>query len=92
MHHQRIPALPGPPARGTPEYHVQRAVLLELLLARPNTADPVDSLADTLDASIPDIRSALAALAAAGLVDYRDDAAAAAAAARYLEALLYVSL
>jgi DNA-binding IclR family transcriptional regulator len=83
MRHQ-----PNPPAWYTAAHTVQRAVLLELLMAPEAVRDPIALLASRLDHRLADVRAALSALRAVGLVEQDDLDAWATDSARYHEALL----
>ena len=60
-----------PPEPGSPAFHAQRAVLLELVVDPPPAGDPVDELPARLGHDADAIAAAIDDLVALGLVDRR---------------------
>ena len=82
----------APAAPGTPDYLVQREVLLELMVAPPEEGDRLGELAQRLGLSPTAVARAVDVLAGLGLAERGADVVRASAAARAVEALLEVRL
>jgi hypothetical protein len=88
MHDHRIHETPPRgPRPGSPQHHVQRRVLLELVTTPPPDGDELGRLAHALDEPRHEVEAAVQALVDAGLAERDGDTVRASTAALRFEAL-----
>ena len=81
-----------PTSPGSPQYRIQRAVLLELLTDAPPAGNSISALAVRLHEDQDNVRAAAAALAAAGLAEIEHDVVIATTAAAHFDALWPITI